>query len=208
MASTRLTAWLGSCLVLASACGRDTTAPDGFAVSPADGPTFVQARTDAPALTATRISFWARRDAERVGTLYFQSITGNPADSTQLVRLTIPAHALSRRPDGSRLAKHDSLLITITLADPERLVVELEPSGLRFSTGHPARLELGYDQASGDLDGNGVVDGRDQVREAGLRIWRRESASEPWQPIAGSKHGAHKQIDGVIEGFTQYAIAY
>ncbi|HEX6536794.1 MAG TPA: hypothetical protein VF041_19560 [Gemmatimonadaceae bacterium] len=168
----------------------------------------MRSRADAPPLTSTRTSFWARRDAERVGTLYFQSVTGDPADSTELLRLTIPARALSRRPDGSRLAKHDSVRITITLVDPERLVVELEPSGLRFSSGHPARLELAYDHASGDLTGDGVVDGRDQVREAGLSIWRRETANDPWQRVSGSKHGGHKKIDGIIEGFTQYAIAY
>lgn len=208
MASSRLTAWLGSCLVLVSACGRESTAPDVPGAPTATDPTFVQSRADAPPLTSTRATFWARRDADRVGTLYFQSTTGDPADSTELLRLTIPARALSRLPDGSRIAKHDSVRITITLVDPQRLVVELEPSGLRFANAHPARLELAYDQASGDLDGNGVVDGRDQVREAGLSIWRRETANDPWKRVAGSRHGGHKKIDGVIEGFTQYAIAY
>ncbi|HEU4641393.1 MAG TPA: hypothetical protein VFS44_02985 [Gemmatimonadaceae bacterium] len=209
MPSSKVTALVGTCLVIASACGRDATAPPAPAPGPdSTDPSFIRARADAPQLTVARISFWATRAEERTGALYFRSTTGDPADSTQLVRLTIPRGALARLPDGSRVGRRDSVQITMTLVDPEHMIVEMEPSGLRFSNGHPAHLDFGYEQASDDIDGDGQVDGEDQVKEAGLRLWRRETPGDPWLPVGGSKHQPHKHIDGDIEGFTQYAIAY
>lgn len=209
MASSKVTAVVGTCLVLVSACGRESTAPLPVASGPdATDPTFIHARSGAPQLTIARTSFWAVRGEERTGALYYRSTTGDPADSTQFVRLTIHRRTLAWRPDGSRIARRDSVRITITLVDPQRMIVEMQPTGLRFAPGKPARLELAYDQANGDLDGDGRVDGRDSAREAGLGLWRRETPNDPWLPITGSEHQPHRRISGAIEGFTQYAIAY
>lgn len=206
---------LWSCIALALACSREPTAPatpqspGGDSTKVAyGGPQFLQASPGAPAATSTHTSFWAVRGKERSGALFIAGPAGAPADSTPLVSLTVPREGLDRRPDGSRIARGDSVLITITLVDPQRMIVELEPSGLRFSAGHPAMLTLGYDQAGSDLDHDGVVNGRDTAIDEMLRIWRRERPSDPWRPVNASRHGHGRHIDSDIGGFTQYAIAY
>lgn len=208
-------ALLWSCIALAVACTREPTAP---AAPPGGGsdsttvasgaPQFLQASPGAPAPTATTTSFWAVRGAERTGALFLPGPASAPADSTPLVSLTVPREGLDRRPDGSSIARGDSVRITITLVDPQHMIVELEPSGLRFSAAHPATLTLGYSQAGADLNRDGVVNGRDWAIETMLRIWRRERVSDPWRPVQASRHGHGRHIDGDIGGFTQYAIAY
>lgn len=170
-------------------------------------PTFLTAARGAQ-LTATTVRFYAVRGQRREGALYYASTDGNPADSAELVRLVVPPGAGLRRPDGSRVMPGDSVLITMTVVDPEHMIIELEPSGLRFTPGEPAELELTYLRANEDLNGDGRVNGADHAIEDRLRIWRQEEPEDPWLPLASRHDPPAKRLRSSIEGFTRYAIAY
>ncbi len=178
---------------------------------PASRPTselqFLRPAADAPPLVATRDSFYAKRGSDREIRMYFRPKPGE-VDSSEFLRLRVQPNGLSRRPDGSAFATGDSVLITVTVIDPARFIVEFQPSGLRFSASAPAELEMEYKHADDDLNEDGRVDSRDDDVEIRLRWWRRETPAANWFQVASVVFKDLEEVEADLLGFTSYAVAY
>ena len=196
---------LAATLVLSAAgCSDNATGPQQAQTGDLH---FVKLSASAPPLVAASGTFWAKKGEDREIRLYFRPRTGE-SDSTEFLRFEVKSQSLLRRPDGSAIAQGDSVLITVTVADLANLIVDFQPSGLRFDPNEPARLKLDWNEASDDLDDDGDVDQDDVTLEGELAIWRRETAAEPWVKLASQVEVSLHQVEASVLGFTNYAIAY
>jgi hypothetical protein len=165
----------------------------------------VQRDTLGPQLDSTVARFWAKVGEGREIRIGYQP----PADTGEdFVRFEVPGDALLRKPDGTAFQAGDSILITLTVVDPNRFLVEFEPAGLQFNPNSPARLKFHYLHANHDFDGDGDIDANDLAIEHTLDLWRRESIIAPWFRVGSVKFEALDEIDANIESFTEYAIAW
>ena len=185
-------------------CG-EATSPD-VARSP-ENLNFLRPDRAAPPLADTLVSFWAKRGEDREVRLRYQPRPGS-TEMEEFLRLSVPAAALEQRPDGSAFAAGDSVLITVHVIDPVRMIVEFQPSGLRFSAASPARLRLDYGEADHDIDGDGDIDDHDLTLESHLSIWRQEAPGQLWYKVASAVAQDLDEVEADILGFTGYAIAY
>jgi len=168
---------------------------------------FLRLDPAAPPLVTQRDSFYAKVSEDRELRMYFRPRPLED-DSTEFLRFRVDAGALSRRPDGSSFAANDSILITVTMTDVSRLIVDFQPSGLRFSPQRPARLKIRYEHADHDFDDDGDEDDRDILLEGAFNIWRRENATAPWFPLGSIRHLELDEVEADILGFTNHALAY
>lgn len=160
-----------------------------------------------PALTATVKSFWAVRGQDREVRLYYRPIVGL-SDSTEYLRLRVESEALLARPNGTPIAVGDSVLITVTVPDPTRFLVALEPSGLRFSASKPAELRWKLQGKDDDLDDDGDVDGNDDALETRLSVWRQERVGLPWVRLSSVFNLQENELEAELTGFSNYVVAY
>ena len=119
---------------------------------------------------------------ERTGRLriFFAGRRRRARRGDEYLRLRVDDEALLAYPDGTPFAEGDSVLITVRVVDPARLLFEFEPAGLTFSPRRPAELKIRYDKADDDLDEDGDVDLEDDDLELTLAIWRQESDGDPF----------------------------
>ena len=199
---------LGAVLLGALAgCKSDgALAPDDDS-RPAEALHFLRPAFDAPALANPVVSFYAKRGDNREVFMYYQPRPGR-TDSSVFMRFRVPASSLDRRPDGTLIVAGDSVLITIRLADPARLILDFQPSGLRFSAADPADLKLRFNEASHDFDGDGDEDADDARHRTELRMWRQEAPGLPWFRLASVIDLSVEEVRADILGFTGYAISY
>lgn len=172
-----------------------------------DEPDFLEADEDAPPLASTEVSFYAVRGQARDVRIMYRPEPG-AADSTEFVHFVVPAGSLVAEPDGTPIAEGDSLRITLTVVDTQRLIVQYEPAGLQFSTGNPAEVTYSYGETEDDLDGDGDVDADDEAIETTFAIWRQETAGGPYTAIPSTVNTSAEQVFAEIDGFTRYAVAY
>lgn len=214
---------LGAILVLAGCISDSSLGAPGVAGHDAGleplGPTFDQAgdddddwtflrpAQDAPSLAHTTTSFWAVRGQTRSGSIVYHARPG-ATDSTELVRLVVHKGSLVRRPDGTRLAKGDSVLITLTVVDTVNLIVDFQPQGLVFARAAPAVMTFGYAETDPDLDFDGTIDDDDARLEAALTIGRQELRSDPFGPLPSQVDARVDKVQAEIDGFTRYAVMY
>ena len=186
-----------------ASCG-ESTSPEG---KQTDELRFLRLDPTAPPLVTQRDSFYARVGEDRELRMFFRP---RPLenDSTEFLRFRVDAGALSRRPDGSSFAVNDSILITITITDLSRLILDFQPSGLRFNTQRPAQLKIRYENADHDFDEDGDEDESDLRLEGTFNIWRRENATQPWFPLGSIRHLEIDEVEADIFGFTNHALAY
>jgi len=184
-------------------CG-ESTSPEG---KQTDELRFLRLDPTAPPLVTQRDSFYAKVGEDRELRMYFRP---RPLenDSTEFLRFRVDAGALSRRPDGSSFAVNDSILITITMIDLSRLILDFQPSGLRFNPLRPAQLKIRYENADHDFDEDGDEDDGDLRLEGTFNIWRRENATQPWFPLGSIRHLEIDEVEADILGFTNHALAY
>ena len=90
------------------------------------------------------------------------------------------APSLQALPDGTPIAEGDSVLITIRVVDPAKMLFEMEPSGTDLLRRRPAELKIHYEEAHGDLNDDGSVDSDDDDIESTMAIWRQETPSDPF----------------------------
>ena len=95
----------------------------------------------APSLAATTVSFYAVKGRNAGADLWYRARPGR-TDSTKMLEFRLNGASLDRRPDGSAIADGDSIRITITVINPANLIVDFQPSGLKFSAKEPARLKI------------------------------------------------------------------
>lgn len=200
-------------LVLACGGAEDGLAPGGVRapVAAASVPEselhFLQPASGAPPLAATSVSFYAVRGQDREASLWYHRRPGAP-DSSRLVRLRVDRRSLVNAPDGTPLAPGDSVLITLTVVDPARLIVEYQPAGLVFAPRRPAKVTYWYLEADHDFNGDGVVDALDRALERSFGVWGQEQPGDPWNSVPVIRQPLVDQIEGSIPGFTRYAVAY
>ena len=188
------------------ACGTDGTGP-GDGVKTDAELTVLRTAVSAPPLVATTASFYALKGENREVRLYYRPASGS-LDSTEFLRFKVPDESLDRRPDGSVIANGDSVLITVTVLDAAKLIVDFQPAGLRFAATKPAELKLSFAEADDDINDDGDVNGEDDVAKAQLAIWRRETIADPWVRLSSVLSVTTDEVEADITGFTNYAIAY
>lgn len=164
----------------------------------------------APALETYQVSFWVRKNAKKnlyVSVDYLPRAGHTQGD--QFLLFYVPKDALVRGGGGSRLAKHDSVLVTMTI-DPATFAVDFQPSGMIFKKDNPARLLFYYENADPDLNGDAVVDATDQALEAQLQIVYRANEKAKWHKIKikGLTGGAYPWVMGDVRHFSQYAVSW
>ena len=115
---------------------------------------FLRNAPAAPPLAATSVSFWARTAEDREASISYAARPGAP-DSTEFVRFRVEKGALKTRPDGSAFAPTDSVLITITIADSARLIVDFQPAGLQFDPKRPAKIWFNWTEVDRDRNRDG-----------------------------------------------------
>jgi hypothetical protein len=188
-------------------CGADGAVVAGIDSRAANALHFLRPAVDAPPLANPVVQFYARRGESREARIYYQPRLGR-TDSTEFVRFRVPASSLAQRPDGTPMAPGDSILITIRVLDPARLILDFQPSGLRFAASSPAELKIKFAEANDDLDGDGDVDADDDARERELSIWKQEAPGLPWYRMASVIDFSLEEVEADLFGFTGYAIAY
>jgi hypothetical protein len=204
-----------SAAALLAACGQDRATLVEPALAPAvprlsDGltsPNFLAADAAGPVIANPVAQFWAKKGEDRTGTIYYHRVSGG-RDSIPLFALRVRPKSLLRRPDGSAIAYGDSVLITLTLVDAERLIVDCQPSGLRFDPKDPARLRMNFEFTDDDVNDDGSVDAADTALTKTFAIWRQETSDAPWyRQLSTLSFGAH-EVETDVGGFTSYAIAW
>lgn len=199
----RLRSLFALLLVAGLAC-EDGTSPTEL---PEEQLNFVRQDALAPPLLAVRDSFWAKVGDDRDLKLYYQGTV--PGDSgEEFLRFEVPGDGLFRRPDGSLIGVGDSILITVTVVDPERFVFQFEPAGLQFSTDHPARLKVRYLYGDQDFDSDGDEDEVDVEIEQHLDLWHQAEAGGTWRRVGAVKFSELDEIEANIGSFSQYAVAW
>jgi hypothetical protein len=188
-----------------AACGSDSvTAPEE---RPASELRLLTVASTAPPLATTTTSFWAVKGKNAGVDLWYHALPGQ-RDSTKFHEFRMGGSTLDRRPDGSVIAQGDSVLITLTVVSPTNLIVDFQPSGLKFSANDPAKLKMFFASCGDDLDRDGQVTSSDDAIEQQLSIWRQEAPTAPWIKVSSLVVKDNKEIDAELGGFTGYAIAY
>jgi hypothetical protein len=192
--------------LFATACDDGPSGPDPD-VRLTEELTFIRPAADAPPLANPSVQFYAKRGEDRDVFIYYRPRPGE-TDSTEFMHFRVRAEALLTRPNGTAFQPGDSVLISVNVIDPSRLILDFQPSGLRFSQDHPAELEISFEEADDDLDGDGDIDDRDLDNERKLSVWRQEAPGQPWYRMATIVEYELNEVDVDLFGFSGYAIAY
>ncbi len=207
-----LTRWIfGLCapavLLLALAgCSDGLTAPAPGDQRSEASLNIIRLAANAPPLFSSTVSFWARRGQNAKGELFFRSPDGTRGE--KFVTLDLSDRSLLTYPDGTPFATGDSVLITIRVTDPSKILIEFEPSGLRFDPQDPAELEIRYDHSDGDFNEDGHEDHDDAQIEQILGIWRQHLPADPFVRLATVRIEDLKELEARLTGFSRLAIAY
>jgi hypothetical protein len=170
---------------------------------------FLHPAAGAPPLADRQVSFWAVRGQTREGQLMYRPMAGH-TDSLEFARLLVFDQSLTNRPDGSPIAPGDSILITLSVIDTLRLIVDCQPAGLVFSSAAPPRFWIRYGESDPDLNHDGSVNAADTTLLNSLHVWRQEHPGDLWALLPGYVD-VDPDVQGVnaeIPGFTRFAVAY
>ena len=159
----------------------------------------------ASAVTVRQASFWAVKGQGRKLVMRYAS-TQPGVEGEKFLDFEVGANSLLRKPGGGLFLTGDSVLITATLDNSDRIIVHFEPSGLVFNPIAPAELLLSYSRANRDLDGDGDRDQQDLTLEAALRVWKQERPGLPWLPQVTFRIDA-VQLQTNVLSFTCFAMA-
>jgi hypothetical protein len=192
--------------LLATAAGCSDSSAPGNDNQPSTELSVVQLDTGSPPLFNPESSFYAVQGQDREVRISFQDAAG--AEGEEFFRLRVRPGSLQARPDGTPIAQGDSVLITVHVVDPAKILFELEPAGLTFNAAEPAELKIHYNHADHDFNDDGTVDLSDEQIKSRLAIWKQESLNDPFVKIGSVNVEASEEINADILGFTRYAIAY
>ena len=199
--------WSAAALALAVlSCDEGTTSP-ATDIRPANDLTFLRPAAGAPQFADTTVRFYAKRGSDREIRIRYALVPGS-GQLEEFVRFRVRPEALLAYPDGRAFADGDSVLISVRVVDFARLIVEFEPSGLRFSASRPAELTFKYNHADHDFDGDGDIDSDDTRAETLLAVWRQEAPGQPWVKLTSTVEIEIDEIKADINGFSGYALAY
>ena len=168
--------------------------------------TFLEPSPTAPGIATQTLTFNAVQGQDAEVFMYYQQ--QGTSERSKILRFRIRSDAQIVRPNGTNLTAGQSIPITITIIDPVRLIVDFQPSGLRFLGEEAADLTMWYDERDADFNDDGVINSTDTAIEQTLAIWRRESLTAPWVRLSGNIVVETDEIEAEISGFTNYVIAY
>jgi hypothetical protein len=188
------------------ACSDSSGTNDDDGSKPPAELNIVEVSPDAPPLYNAEASFYAVKGRDAEARIYFQDDQGGPGE--EYLRLRVNAPSLQARPDGSPIAEGDSVLITIQVVDPAKMLFEMEPGGLTFSADEPAELRIRYEEARGDLNDDGSVDSEDDDIESTMAIWRQETPGDPFVRVGTAVVKDLEEAEAELTGFSRYALAY
>jgi hypothetical protein len=182
-----------------------------------DGPTdntlsqdinFLAPAADAPALGLQTLTFTAVQGQDTEVFMWYRR-RPERADSSKLLRFRIRDRAQIVLPNGTPLAAGQTVQITITVTDPQKLIVDMQPTGLRFTNDdEPAQLNLWYIEQDHDLNDDGVINATDASIEQTLAIFRRENVLSPWVRQTSRVIVETDEVEAILHGFSNYVIAY
>src|SRR3954454_15147576 len=119
-------------LLLAGTACSDSTSSPGDGNQPATELNIVRVDASSPALLNPDTSFYAVQGQDREVRISFQAAGG---EGEEFFRLRVRPGSLLARPDGTPIAQGDSVLITVHVVDPGRILFELEPSVVSYNLG-------------------------------------------------------------------------
>jgi hypothetical protein len=192
---------LAATALLAGACDRSPSGSSGGV--PTDELVFLRAQSAAPPPETAHGEVWAVQGDNAEIRLRRQPLPGQ-SSGEDLLRFRVSGNTQIRRPDGTALARGDSIRITVDVVDPSRFQYQFAPSGIRFER-EPAELRVSYAFANPDFNNDGRVDSRDDDFDFGF--WKQEQPGDDWTRIGDLRLHDLKEVRGVIDGFTGYALA-
>lgn len=191
-------------LLLAAGCD-SSTPPDNGGTKPPGELTILTLAEGTPPLVTDSVGFYARYDEEREARI-------DIAPNVDYLKFKVGKFSLFRRPDGSLFGPGDSVFISIKVINPDELLFEFTPAGLKFNPAIPAELSLDYDSAGftipGDYDGDGDDDIDDSEIETDLAIWKQEAPGLLFSRLTGFIEFELDEVEVKIHSFTRYALAY
>jgi len=182
----------------------DSTSPPPE-VRPTGELRFLRPAPGAPEFADTTVRFIARRGVNSEIRIRYAVA---PGEFEEFVRFRVRDESLLAYPDGRPFAEGDQVEITLRIVDFSRLIVELEPSGLKFNPNEPAELKFKYSHTHPDRDADGDVDAADAQVETLLAIWRQAAANQPWTKLVSRVEIEIDEIEADITEFSGYAFAY
>ncbi len=206
--SAYLTPAIAAALLIGCSSSTDS---GGSTTRPPSELNFLQLAPTAPALCSNSVTFDATKGVDVEASLQFPE-PGEPADCSggteDFARLRIDKETLLELPDGTPLNDGDVVTITMTWVGGDSIMVQLEPTGLKFNPAKPAELKVEYSEASDDLNHNGTVDSEDAAIEQELGLWRQATLADPFVLIGSIKLEDVNEFEADLNGFSRYAIAY
>lgn len=205
--------WCGVVMVLgAAALACSDSGTDPIQVDPpgtTKPPTqlnIIRLPTNAPPLFNDSVAFYAKVGRDDEGVIYFKTSSGGRGE--KFARLRIRKQTLLALPNGTPLGANDSVLIVMKVGDPTQFLVEMRPSGLKFSSNDPAELKIEYSETGGDLDHDGDSDEDDSQVEQKIAIWRQETPADPFIKLGTVKTEGLRELEAKLLGFSRFAVAY
>ena len=199
----RATMLCAALLTLAS-CSDSPTSPDHRPLAELNQ---LHVTYDYPKLAETQVSFWAVKGKPAGADLWYHARAG-ASDSAKFVEFRMTAGALDKRPDGTAIAVGDSVLITLRATDPTHMMIQYEPSGLRFSATEQPMLKIFWVACGDDVNYDGKVDATDISIANQLSVWRQEAPGLDWFRVPSVVSTGTREVDAQLSGFTGYAIMY
>jgi hypothetical protein len=192
---------LGLGIAIATACSGNGTSTQPAQGTPGNQLHFLTQNSSAPQLAGRTVSFYAVDGQTRSGSIYYHHDDDDdePGDSTALATLTVPAGALTTDSTGAPLSPGDSVLVTLTVTDSEKLLVQVGPSGLTFSASTPAVLQMAYQKADSSIAA---------ADTSKLAIWREPTSGGNWFKLPSTVNPSALWVRAGIPGHSVYATAY
>jgi hypothetical protein len=165
----------------------------------------LQQAPTAPLLETYRVSFWAHKGTASTVTVNYQPATDERVGEPFL-RFDIPKNGLVAGADGAPLRRGDSVWVTLTV-DSVNFSVHFQPTGVLFSKNFPASLAIAYENANPDLNGDGVVNGKDAQLEQQLAIWYHVAKTR-WSRLSSNNDTTQLSVSTVLYHFSEYAVSW
>ena len=187
----------------------DSNSPNDGHVRPPSDLNVLHLAQVAPPLYSTTVSFLAKYDEDTEGEIFFADDQGQPGE--RFLRFKVDKFALSKKPDGTLFGPGDQVQISITVV-ADSLLFEFQPQGLQFNPLNPAQLNLEYNHAGDNLEGDfnddDHVDQEDDDIEATLALWHQAMLGDPFVKLQTLVVVDSDEIEAEIPGFSRYALAY
>jgi len=198
---------LGSCVSESATAPKPP--PGMFAMNArAEGISILALEPGHPEYFNPEVSFWATVGEDTQGVIYFRGNEDPTKRGEAYARLRVRPGSLLAYPDGRLFAPGDSVLISMRVVDPDHFLLEMQPSGLRFSTSRPAELRIEYAHADSDYNDDGDVDDEDKATQHGMNIWQQEEPGEPFVTAASMNLEDIHELKAQVFTFSRFAIAY